>query len=114
MKKDKAIDNIYEEREKFIIVGLTGRTGSGCTTVSKILSTEIFEELNLHEPKTTDFDTNEQRKYQIVYSYIKQHWSPFFRISMTDVIFSFIIQESFDNLIEKLSGIIGKELAKKY
>lgn len=112
MKKDKAIDNIYEEREKFIIVGLTGRTGSGCTTVSKILSTEIFEELNLHEPKTTDFDTNEQRKYQIVYSYIKQHWSPFFRISMTDVIFSFIIQESFDNLIVKLSGIIGKELAK--
>ena len=104
MKKDKAIDNIYEEREKFIIVGLTGRTGSGCTTVSKILSTEIFEELNLHEPKTTDFDTNEQRKYQIVYSYIKQHWSPFFRISMT--------QESFDNLIDKLSGIIGKELAK--
>lgn len=112
MKKDKAIDNIYEEREKFIIVGLTGRTGSGCTTVSKILSTEIFEELNLHEPKTTDFDTNEQRKYQIVYSYIKQHWSPFFRISMTDVIFSFIIQESFDNLIDKLSGIIGKELAE--
>lgn len=112
MKKDKAIDNIYEEREKFIIVGLTGRTGSGCTTVSKILSTEIFEELNLHEPKTTDFDTNEQRKYQIVYSYIKQHWSPFFRISMTDVIFSFIIQESFDNLIDKLSGIIGKELAQ--
>lgn len=112
MKKDKAIDNIYEEREKFIIVGLTGRTGSGCTTVSKILSTEIFEELNLHEPKTTDFDTNEQRKYQIVYSYIKQHWSPFFRISMTDVIFSFIIQESFDNLIVKLSGIIGKEHAK--
>ena len=90
---------------------MTGRTGSGCTTVSKILSTEIFEELNLHEPKTTDFDTNEQRKYQIVYSYIKQHWSPFFRISMTDVIFSFIIQESFDNLIVKLSGIIGKELA---
>lgn len=112
MKKDKAIDNIYEEREKFIIVGLTGRTGSGCTTVSKILSTEIFEELNLHEPKTTDFDTNEQRKYQIVYSYIKQHWSPFFRISMTDVIFFFIIKESFDNLIDKLSGIIGKELAK--
>lgn len=112
MKKDKAIDNIYEEREKFIIVGLTGRTGSGCTTVSKILSTEIFEELNLHEPKTTDFDTNDQRKYQIVYSYIKQHWSPFFRISMTDVIFSFIIQESFDNLIDKLSDIIGKELAK--
>lgn len=112
MKKDKAIDNIYEEREKFIIVGLTGRTGSGCTTVSKILSTEIFEELNLHEPKTTDFDTNEQRKYQIVYSYIKQHWNPFFRISMTDVIFSFIIQESFDNLIDKLSGIIGKELAE--
>ena len=29
-----AISNIYAEREKFIIIGLTGRTGSGCTTVS--------------------------------------------------------------------------------
>ena len=37
MGTEKAIENIYGEREKFIIIGLTGRTGSGCTTVSNIL-----------------------------------------------------------------------------
>ena len=67
MKTDEAIRNIYAEREKFIIIGLTGRTGAGCTTVSNILGAEEFSKLNLREPKTTDFEKNEQRKYQIVY-----------------------------------------------
>lgn len=31
------VSKIYENREKFIIIGLTGKTGSGCTTISKIL-----------------------------------------------------------------------------
>ena len=35
MKKN--IDKIYENREKFIIIGLTGKTGSGCSTVAKII-----------------------------------------------------------------------------
>ena len=39
-----AISNIYAEREKFIIIGLTGRTGSGCTTVSEILEKENFKD----------------------------------------------------------------------
>lgn len=61
MKRDIAIENIYAEREKFIIIGLTGRTGSGCTTVSNILGADRFDKLYLHEPKSTDFETNEQR-----------------------------------------------------
>lgn len=31
------VDKIYENREKFIVIGLTGKTGSGCSTVAKIL-----------------------------------------------------------------------------
>lgn len=111
MKRDVAIENIYAEREKFIIIGLTGRTGSGCTTVSNILGTNEFDKLYLHEPKSTDFETNEQRKYQIIYNYTKEHWSPFFRISMTDVIFSFVIQNSLDDLFTELGLIIGNELS---
>lgn len=34
--KDK-INKIYENRQNFIIIGLTGKTGSGCSTVAKIL-----------------------------------------------------------------------------
>lgn len=113
MKTDEAIRNIYAEREKFIIIGLTGRTGAGCTTISNILGAEDFSKLNLREPKTTDYDSNEQRKYQIVYNYIKQHWNPFFRISMTDVIFSFIIQHEYDTLFEELNSIIGEDFSRQ-
>lgn len=112
MGTEMAIKNIYAEREKFIIIGLTGRTGSGCTTVSDILKTDKFEDLCLHEPKTTNFESNEERKYQIIYNYAKEHWDPFYRISMTDVIFSFIFQYSFKEFIGILSTIIGNQLAK--
>ena len=108
-----AISNIYAEREKFIIIGLTGRTGSGCTTVSEILEKENFKNLCLHEPKTTNFISNEERKYQIIYNYAKKHWDPFFRISMTDIIFSFILQCTFGAFINELHTIIGEELTNK-
>jgi len=122
METKEAIKNIYAEREKFIIIGLTGRTGSGCTTVSDILKTGHFEDLWLHEPKTTDFDSIEERKYQIIYNYAKQHWDGFISITMTDMIYSFILEKDFesfnkiyidlfsqfyddDSTIPKLSGI---------
>lgn len=93
--KKSPIDTIYEEREKFIIIGLTGRTGSGCTTVSSILSTANFDDLNLHNPKSTDFDNNDQRKYQIIYKYAEKHWESFSVLSMTDMILSFIMSYDF-------------------
>lgn len=37
MDLNKAVDNVYKGRERLIILGLTGRTGAGCTTVAKIL-----------------------------------------------------------------------------
>lgn len=42
------VNKIYENREKFIIIGLTGKTGSGCTTVSKILKNgyKDYNEIN--------------------------------------------------------------------
>lgn len=113
METEKAISNIYAEREKFIIIGLTGRTGSGCTTVGDILKTEKFDDLWLREPKTTNFDSAEERKYQIIYSYAKNHWDSFIRISMTDMIFSFVFQYSFSEFINILSNIIDESLANK-
>jgi len=37
METHEAINKIYNERKDFIVIGLTGRTGSGCTTVANIL-----------------------------------------------------------------------------
>jgi len=33
----KLIKNIYHQKNDFIVIGLTGKTGSGCTTISNIL-----------------------------------------------------------------------------
>ena len=107
------IESIYKEREDFIIIGLTGRTGSGCTTVSKILSTELFDDLSLKHPKETDFSSNSERKYQIIYNYARKHWNPFYRISMTDIIFSFILHNTYDEFMYILEGVVGKSVTDK-
>ncbi len=87
----KPIDEIFNERETFIVVGFTGGTGAGCTSAAKILGTDLFEELKLHKPKSRDFLNSEERKYEIIYDYAKYHWNPFKSISMSDMIISFII-----------------------
>ena len=53
----ESVKNAYRERQSLIILALTGRTGSGCTTVSKILSKKNFKDLDVREPKTYDFSS---------------------------------------------------------
>ena len=36
--ENAAVEKIFGERKDFIIIGLTGRTGCGCTTVANLLS----------------------------------------------------------------------------
>lgn len=38
--KENIVDKIYKLRKNFVVIGLTGRTGSGCTTVAKLLSND--------------------------------------------------------------------------
>lgn len=113
MNMAKSIDTIYNDREQFIIIGLTGRTGSGCTTVSKILQSEKFSDLNMREPKTTNFVNNDERKYQIIHSYAEKHWYPFCRISMTDMIFSFILQHDYKFFINELKSMFSDNIVEE-
>lgn len=96
-----AINTIYNERDAFVVIGLTGRTGSGCTTVAQILSTS---KLNLHEPKEFDFQNNDERKYRVVYNYAKSNWSQFIIIEMTIVLASFVFQRGYEDLYKFISN----------
>ena len=40
MKNSAMFSSLMSERSKFILIGLTGRTGSGCTTAAGIISME--------------------------------------------------------------------------
>ena len=72
MDKAEAIKSLYSQREKFILVGLTGRTGSGCTTVSEILAKQSINDLDLRSYKTCDYNNADERKYSVIYRYMKE------------------------------------------
>ena len=53
MKTQKFVSELFLENGQFILVGLTGRTGSGCTTAASILESNetVFPDVD----KLTDF-----------------------------------------------------------
>lgn len=79
------ISKIYGDDDDFIVIGLTGRTGSGCSTVAKILSSkknEIRHSLfSGHNPKD-----NSQRKQKIVFKCIERNWEPFVTVQASTVL----------------------------
>ncbi len=95
-----SIKRLYRERDRLIIFGLTGRTGSGCTTVSDILATEKMTDLALHSYKTCDYSNADERKYSIIYRFMKEgkRWSPFKIIEASSIIFTFILQDNYQHL----------------
>lgn len=97
MKTREAIKRIYDERKDFIIIGLTGRTGSGCTTAAEILKKSDFKELHLKSPKSHDFNDSEEIKYSKIYKYVSDdNWNGFEVITMSDLIVSFIIEKGYE------------------
>lgn len=94
----QSANNAYEQRQSLLLVGLTGRTGSGCSTTAKILSTRNFSELDLRSPKVHDFTSREERKYGVIHRYMSAEgrWRPFTVIEVSDIILSFIIENGYD------------------
>lgn len=103
----KSVDKAYEQREQLIIIGLTGRTGSGCSTVSSILQKEKIDELDLRHPKSFDYKDIEERKYSIIHNYLVngKRWTPFSVIECSSVILSFVFEKGFGALIKYLNEI---------
>lgn len=88
------VDFLFEQRKNFIVIGLTGKTGSGCTTVSNILE-KSFKEIELDKPKNNNFNNNDERKYRIIYQYSNKNWHKFTRIQVASIITTFILDNSF-------------------
>ncbi len=118
-----AVDTLYDNRQKFIVIGLTGRTGSGCSSAADFLTKKI-EDLKL--PKPNCVNNNEERKYRIVHDFAQKNWKPFHWIQIKDIITSFILEESFTIFLEsclkhmpdanpeKLKTILQTEIEPSY
>lgn len=109
----EAISSIYGEDDDFIIIGLTGRTGSGCTTAAKILASPLEKIRNSLFSGETPI-SNLQRKQKIVINRAKHVWSEFIHIQASSII-SLLILESEKHAIEQaLTEInIAPEVIKK-
>jgi len=107
------IKQVYKLRRDFILIGLTGRTGSGCTSVAKLLSTEKFSDLRTeHRNILEDPWDNDSRKNRIVHNYMSKHWHPFRVIHASNVIFYYAFELSFEDFVKEFSTAVVKPDSK--
>lgn len=106
-KESLAIEKIYSEMSEFLVIGLTGRTGSGCSTAAAILSAD---KLDLPDPGQSHYIGNEQRKYRIVKKYIEKNRTPFKWLQVRTVITSYILRLSYQEFCILLSDVLKIEI----
>ncbi len=87
------LTKVYSLRQKFTIIAITGRTGSGCTNVTKSLSKGFIEDEDLYpKPENFGYNHNSYRKYRIVYNYASLNFKPFKAIYYKDFLIAFILK----------------------
>lgn len=88
------ISNLFMERSKFVVIGLTGRTGSGCTTAANILEAlkPQFPRLDSINYKGKPFyDRLNGKRYEIVRKFSEQHMTAFYSIKVSDLISAYLL-----------------------
>ncbi|QIU90424.1 anti-phage dCTP deaminase [Yokenella regensburgei] len=111
MAEQKFISELFLENNQFILVGLTGRTGSGCTTTANILESKSisFPELSGLSGFYKGLD---KRRYSIVKKFAEEHWENFYSIKVSDLISIYLLLLP----AVKLTSFIyscGENIAKK-
>lgn len=111
------VRQVYELRQKFMIIGLTGRTGSGCSTVADLLKGD-FQTLAPPIPvENHEGTTNDERKYRIEYNFLKSIWEDrkfeFQIIKASDIIFYYALMDGYDSFVKIISLLIENEAGLK-
>jgi deoxycytidylate deaminase len=101
-----ALNRLYQETSEFIVLGLTGRTGSGCSTAAKLLTSEFPQ---IQESSKIYDSANDQRKYKIIRNFINKNWKPFTSIQVRTVITAIILELDFPDFRDFVAKVLGKE-----
>ena len=92
--KRYAVEDVFTRKENFIVIGLTGLMGSGCSTIAKLL-TSNFTDLKLFAPAKLNGLDDTMRDQTTIFRFAREHWCPFSVIKVRSIITTFIL-ENFD------------------
>lgn len=95
------LDQLYSLRKNFSVIGITGRTGSGCSDVAKVLSLPFSELDNIRTPSYFDPIKNVfGRKYSIAYNYTQHNWKKYKIIEYKAVLLFMMVKDIETETIE--------------
>lgn len=98
------IDKVFEHRKNFLLIGLTGRTGSGCSTAAEILATPAFSSLNMPLIKNPP-ESHEDRKLRIITLWANEHWQGFKVINVSALILTLALSDSGAHLVDEIDRV---------
>lgn len=90
------LEQLYSLRKNFSVIGLTGRTGSGCSVLGEMLSKEFSALENIRDPNKLEPSVF-QKKFGIAYNFTKENWKKYKVIEYRKVLLLILLPELFDN-----------------
>lgn len=89
-----SIERTLSDREDFLVIGLTGRIGSGCSEVAKVLSSSIHDlKLPSIAPGARGLRDDLERDQRVLQQYAASHWAKFDIIQVRTVITTFLLKD---------------------
>lgn len=104
--KNDMISRLFHQRNQFVVIGLTGRTGSGCTTAAQVLEKPQPSFPGLPEVTQNGkpfFIGLDAKRYEILSRYATENYAQFFNIKISDLISGYILSLPEDQVVEFVS-----------
>ena len=91
--KQKTIKKVFDQRSDFIIIGLIGAIGTDISSAVEIFESD-FKRINLpDESRENNIISN--LEYKNIYKFAAKNWKKFDVIRASDIIFTYILENSF-------------------
>lgn len=89
----KRVEEIYAQQRNYIVIGLTGRHGSGCSTICSILEDGLYDPNDYLGSSNTQDITNNDRDQEIILNFMNSNMVKFDVIRVRDILTMFILEE---------------------
>ncbi|RTY67130.1 hypothetical protein [Flavobacterium sp. LB2P53] len=103
------LKELYKHRTDFTIIGLTGRTGSGCSQISDLLSKDFINLSNGLREANSFSDPVFKRKFEITKNYLSygNNWQQYDIIEYKKVLLLYIVKKTGSDFF-KIRNLLNK------